>query len=69
MSSGQILYDDEGKNVGKWQPHIMIFYPHLTAADLGLGATPSTDAAVVVDPGKPLSNIMVVVKDFVDPAP
>jgi hypothetical protein len=69
MSSGQILYDDDGTRVGRWQPHIMIFYPHLTAGDLGLGATPSTDAAVVVDPGAPMSNIMVVVKGFVDPAP
>ena len=69
MSSGQILYDDEGKRVGKWQPHLMIFYPNLTSSELGLGATPSTDAAVVVDPGRPLSNVMVVVKAFVDPAP
>ena len=64
MSPEQVLVSDEGKNVGRWQPHIMIFYPHLAATDLGLGATPSTDAAMVVDPGKPLSNIMVVVKDF-----
>lgn len=69
MSSGQILYDDEGNRVGRWQPHLMIFYPHLTAGDLGLGTTPSTDAAVVVDPGEPLANIMVVVRSFVDPAP
>jgi len=69
MSSGQVLYDDDGTRVGKWQPHLMIFYPNLTPADLGLGAEPSPRAAVVVDPGQPLSNIMVVVKDFVDPAP
>jgi hypothetical protein len=69
MSSGQVLYDDDGTRVGKWQPHLMIFYPNLTPADLGLGGEPSPRAAVVVDPGRPLSNIMVVVKDFVDPAP
>jgi hypothetical protein len=69
MSSGQVLYDDDGTRVGKWQPHLMIFYPDLTPADLGLGGEPSPRAAVVVDPGRPLSNIMVVVKDFVDPAP
>jgi hypothetical protein len=69
MSSGQVLYDDDGTRVGKWQPHLMIFYPNLTPADLGLGGEPSPRAAVVVDPGQPLSNIMVVVKDFVDPAP
>jgi hypothetical protein len=68
MSSGQVLFNDEGKRVGQWQPHLMIFYPNLTSGDLGLGGTPSPEAAVVVDPGMPLSNIMVVVQDFVDPA-
>jgi hypothetical protein len=68
MSSGQVLYNDEGKRVGQWHPHLMIFYPNLTSDDLGLGGTPSPEAAVVVDPGMPLSNIMVVVKDFVEPA-
>lgn len=69
MSSAQVLYGDDGKLVGNWKPHLMIFYPNLTAADLGLGATPSPQAAILVDDGLPLSNIMVVVKDFVDPAP
>jgi len=69
MSSGQVLYDDDGNHVGKWQPHLMIFYPNLSQADLGLGGAPSPKAAIVVDPGQALSNIMVVVKDFVDPAP
>ncbi len=64
MSSEQVLYDDDGKRVGSWQPHLMIFYPHLTSADLGLGGTPSTRAAMVVDEGKAVSNIMIVVKDF-----
>jgi len=64
MSSDQVLYDDEGENVGKWQPHLMIFYPHLTSADLGLAGAPSTQAALVVDDGKAVSNIMIVVKDF-----
>ncbi len=67
MSSEQVLYDDEGRRVGKWQPHLMIFYPHLTSADLGLGGTPSTQAALVVDEGKAVSNIMIVVKDFAGP--
>ena len=69
MSAGQVLFDDDGSRVGRWQPHIMIFYPNLTPADLGLGGAPSPRAALVVDPGQPLSNIMVVVKDFVDLAP
>jgi hypothetical protein len=69
MSSGQVLFNDEGKRVGKWQPHLMIFYPNLTQADLGLGGTPLPQAAIVVDEGMPLSNIMVIVKEFVEPGP
>ena len=69
MSSAQVLYDDDGTRVGAWKPHLMIFYPHLTPADLGLGASPSLSPAVVVDPGRPGSNIMVVVDEFVEPAP
>lgn len=67
MSPEQVLYSDEGRNVGRWQPHIMIYYPHLTSADLGLGGEPSTAAAMVVDEGRPLSNITVVVKAFASP--
>ena len=69
MSSSQVLYNDEGNLVGNWRPHLMIFYPYLTADELGLFGAPSTDAAIVVDPGTPLSNIMIVVEEFVDPVP
>jgi hypothetical protein len=66
MSGGQVLYNDEGKRVGRWQPHLMIYYPFLTGPDLGLGATdPST--AILVDPGKPTSNMMIILRTFVEP--
>ncbi|MGH7581084.1 MAG: hypothetical protein ACREM9_12970 [Gemmatimonadales bacterium] len=69
MSPEQILYNDEGQKVGKWQPHVMIYYPHLRSADLGLGGPPSTQAALVVDEGKAVSNIMIVVQEFAVTAP
>lgn len=67
MSPEQILYSDEGRNVGRWQPHLMIYYPHLAAADLGLAGDATSGAAVVVDEGRAVSNIMIVVKDFAAP--
>jgi hypothetical protein len=67
MSGGQVLVSDEGQNAGRWQPHLMIYYPYLQAESLGLYGEASTDAAMVVDPGKALSNIMIVVRSFVDP--
>ncbi len=67
MSSAQVLYNDEGKRVGAWQPHLMIFYPNLTSEQLGLGSTPNPAAAIVVDPGKPLAKIIIIVKNAIDP--
>jgi hypothetical protein len=67
MSREQVLYSDDGRNVGRWHPHLMIYFPHLTSADLGLGGEPSTEAATVVDEGQAVSNIMIVVKDFTSP--
>lgn len=69
MSSAQNLYAPDGRNVGKWNPHLMIYFPYLTTEGLGLGGPPSTEAAIVVNPGTPTSNMMIVVKDFVDPQP
>lgn len=67
MSSAQELYDPRGEPVGAWHPHLMIYYPYLTEKAVGLGRPPSTDAAVVVDPGSALSNLMIVVRSAVDP--
>lgn len=69
MSAAQELISDDGRKVGHWQPHLMIFFPFLTAAEIGLGAAGDAGAAIVVDPGTPLSNLMVIVRKFVDPAP
>ena len=68
MSSAQVLYNDTGRRVGAWQPHLMIYYPYLTAEGLGLGAN-DLAAGIVVDAGKPTSNLMIVVPAAVDPVP
>jgi hypothetical protein len=67
MSYDQQLVGRAGQPAQRWQPHLMIYYPYLTAADLGLGAgDPAT--AMVVDAGTPLANIMIVLRDFVQSA-
>jgi hypothetical protein len=68
MSGAQQLIGDDGKPVGRWQPHLMLFVPYVTGPELGLGLSPNPAAAIVVSPGTPLANIMVVVKNFVEPA-
>lgn len=69
LSSGQVLYNDRGERVGRWKPHLMIYFPYLTGAELGLNGPPSAEAPFVVDEGKPTANILVVVSEFVDPEP
>jgi hypothetical protein len=68
MSSAQELIDDEGNPAGAWRPHVMIYYPYLTAAALGF-SSPDLAAGILVDGGKPTSNVMIVVPAAVDPAP
>jgi hypothetical protein len=69
LSGAQRLVSDDGKPVGKWRPHLMIYYPYLTAAELGLGGAPDFNGAVLVDGGMPTSNLMIVTSDFVQPDP
>ena len=66
MSAAQVLYDPRGQRVGAWQPHLMIYYPYLTQAQLGLGAEPSTRAALVADAGSATASIVIVVREFVN---
>lgn len=67
MSSAQELYNDAGDPVGAWRPHLMIYYPHLRAADLGLGEPNSFKAAMVTPDGGSESSIVIVVPEFIDP--
>ncbi len=69
MSAAQVLYDDSGKKVGAWQPHLMLHMPYLTSEELGLGSTPNPAAAIMVDSGKPNANLMIIVTKAIAPEP
>ena len=69
LSSAQVLYSDDGRRVGAWRPHVMIYFPYLTPAMLGMGSNGDVRAGIVVQPGTPVSNLMIVVPDAVDPEP
>lgn len=69
MSAAQELISDQGEPAGAWMPHLMIYYPYLTQENTGLGPMVSTDAAVITDPGTPLSSVMIVVREAVSPEP
>jgi hypothetical protein len=67
MSGGQQLIDDEGHPAGEWKPHLMIYYPYLTTAAVGLGPAPDPRQAILVGPGTPEANFMIIVGGFVHP--
>jgi hypothetical protein len=67
QSAAQVLYDDDGSRAGAWKPHIMIYYPYLTPEGLGTGTNRDIGAGIVVSPGTPTSNIMIVVSNAVHP--
>jgi hypothetical protein len=69
MSAAQVLYSDEGQRAGAWRPHLMIYYPYMTAEMLGIGSSTDPGAGMVVDPGKPTANLMIVVPKSVPLAP
>jgi hypothetical protein len=68
MSAGQVLYDDDGRRVGVWRPHLMVYYPYLTNAELGLASRPDMQVGMVSDEGTPRASLIIVMSTFV-PAP
>ena len=68
MSAGQVLYDDDGRFVGRWRPHLMIYYPYLTNASMALPPQPEMSVGMVMEDGKHDSFLMIVMPKFVDVA-
>ena len=69
MSSAQNLADSKGNPVGKAVPHVMVFYPNMNNAAYGLVASEDPNMPGVIEPGMPTSALIVVMHDWVDPAP
>ena len=64
MSAGQVLYNDDGKRMGMRPSHLMIYYPNLTNDAMGLGTTPQGHVGMVMDSGKPGSNLMIIMTEL-----
>jgi hypothetical protein len=68
MSAGQILYSDAETKVGSFYPHLHVYMPYATAEQFGgLPGDPTISPAVVFDEGKPTANLVVLVREFVEP--
>jgi hypothetical protein len=63
MSAAQELISDDGKPVGRWRPHVMIYYPFLE--DEAEKRPPDMKAAMITGARTASSSIVLVVPDFV----
>lgn len=66
-SSSQVLSD--GKARSKFMPHVMVYYPFMKSNAMGIVASKSIDVPGVVQDDTPMSALVVVTRDWVDPAP
>lgn len=69
MSAGQLLYDDSGKYVGRWRPHLMIYYPNLSTDRMGFPKRPEMAVGMVANDGEAESSLIILMAKFVDVAP
>ncbi len=65
MSAGQVLYSDAGHRVGSWRPHLMIYYPGMTEAGLGLAGGSHADGPFLSDAGEPTATLIIPMPRFV----
>jgi len=65
MSAAQVLYTPDGRRVGAWKPHLMLYYPFMKATDLGL----AKEGALISfqNEGGANSAIVIPVADFIQP--
>jgi hypothetical protein len=69
MSSAQLLPNPDFTKIGKFQPHLMVFYPGMHNADYGLVNSNDNNVPGVIEEDSPMSAMIVVMHDWVDPAP
>lgn len=65
MSAAQILYTPDGRRVGAWKPHLMLYYPFVRATDLGLEK--AGQLISFLGEGGAMSAIVIPAGDFVQP--
>jgi hypothetical protein len=69
QSSSQVISDPTGKARSRFMPHLMVYYPFMTSSAMGIIASKSTDIPGVVQENTPMSALVIVTRDWADPAP
>ena len=65
MSDAQQLIGDDGRPAGHWRPHIMVYYPYLTNAAVGLQQSPDMTVGMVSDEGRADASLVIIMPTFV----
>jgi hypothetical protein len=69
MSSAQLLPNPAGTKISKFLPHVMVYYPNMDNPDYGLVESQDNNVPGMVEPGSPMSALVVVMHDWVNPTP
>jgi len=72
MSPQQVLFSNarkEGRRVGAWHPHLMVYVPGATPAKFGLSDTGRGDPIQVGAPGTPQAEVIVKLPKWADGKP
>jgi hypothetical protein len=67
-SSAQVLTDSNGTARSRFMPHLMIYYPFMQKGSMGIVASKSMNVPGVAGADTPLSALIIVARDWVDPA-
>lgn len=67
-SSSQVLTDAKGTARSRFMPHLMIYYPFMKNSAMGIVASKSMDVPGMVQEDTPMSALIVVTRDWVDPS-
>lgn len=67
QSAAQQLVSDDGRPVGAWRPHLMLYAPDFTPADLGLSSGVTAGGITIVDGGSAKAMLLIVAGEFVQP--
>jgi hypothetical protein len=67
-SSAQVIADPKGEHRTHFLPHVMVFYPNMQAKAMGIVESNSMDIPNLDDDGKGTSRLVIVVRDWTEPA-
>ncbi|HVX41723.1 MAG TPA: hypothetical protein VHB25_19335 [Gemmatimonadaceae bacterium] len=67
-SSAQVITDPNGGHPTRFLPHLMLFYPNMQAQGMGIVESNSMDIPLLDEGGTPMSRLVIVVRDWTEPA-